>query len=195
MVWMFGMYRQDNSDQEFKFLHVFSKIESCEKWRKVRLALTKAKETYNLDTPTPTVAEGRPDGTRKARAASDVAPAVVLLQSSIKQCIADAKNSTAKRVDKSNARWLVLMMKQDIRLDLLRNNVIAKKRNIDLAFLMGEDMLTMDEQVKAWFLVERSLILNQMPAPVASTAVTMTATPTTTPSPSTEPTPTMSSTM
>ncbi|KAE8766316.1 putative methionyl-tRNA synthetase [Hordeum vulgare] len=31
MVRMFGMYRQDNNDQEFKFLHVFSRIESCEK--------------------------------------------------------------------------------------------------------------------------------------------------------------------
>ena len=31
MVRMFTMYRQDSSDQEFKFLHVFSRIESCEK--------------------------------------------------------------------------------------------------------------------------------------------------------------------
>ncbi|KAE8797368.1 putative methionyl-tRNA synthetase [Hordeum vulgare] len=113
MVWMFGMYRQDNSDQEFKFLHVFSKIESCEKWRKVRHALAKAKDAYNLDTPAPTVEEGRPDGTRRARAASDAAPAVELLQSSIKQCIAHAKNRAAKREDKSDARWSVFMMKKD----------------------------------------------------------------------------------
>ncbi|KAE8811295.1 putative methionyl-tRNA synthetase [Hordeum vulgare] len=49
MVRMFVMYRQDNSDQEFKFLHMFSRIESCEKWRESRLALAKAKETYNPD--------------------------------------------------------------------------------------------------------------------------------------------------
>ncbi|KAE8793260.1 putative methionyl-tRNA synthetase [Hordeum vulgare] len=29
MVWMFTMYHTNNEDQEFKFLHVFSGIESC----------------------------------------------------------------------------------------------------------------------------------------------------------------------
>ncbi|KAE8786207.1 putative methionyl-tRNA synthetase [Hordeum vulgare] len=57
MVRMFAMYRADNEDQEFKFLHVFSRIESCEKWREFRLALDKAKETYNPDTPAPPTAE------------------------------------------------------------------------------------------------------------------------------------------
>ncbi|KAE8802539.1 putative methionyl-tRNA synthetase [Hordeum vulgare] len=75
MIRMFTMYRTDNEDQEFKFLHVFSRIESCEKWREVRLALDKAKETYNPDTPTPTAAKGRPDGTKKARATRDAVPA------------------------------------------------------------------------------------------------------------------------
>ncbi|KAE8821629.1 putative methionyl-tRNA synthetase [Hordeum vulgare] len=52
MVWMFAMYRADNEDQEFKFLQVFTRIESCQKWREIRLALDKAKETYNPDAPT-----------------------------------------------------------------------------------------------------------------------------------------------
>ncbi|XP_044962126.1 uncharacterized protein LOC123413249 [Hordeum vulgare subsp. vulgare] len=67
MLWMFAMYRADNEDQEFRFLHVFSRIHSCEKWREVRLALDKAKETYNPDAHAPAAAEGRPDGTKKAR--------------------------------------------------------------------------------------------------------------------------------
>ena len=32
MVWMFTMYRQDNNDQEFMFLHILTRIEKCEKW-------------------------------------------------------------------------------------------------------------------------------------------------------------------
>ncbi|KAE8775879.1 putative methionyl-tRNA synthetase [Hordeum vulgare] len=80
---MFNVYRQDNGDQEFKFLHVFSRIESCEKWRDVRLALAKAKETYNPDAPPPIMIEGRPDGNKRAKAARDTAPAVERLQSSI----------------------------------------------------------------------------------------------------------------
>jgi hypothetical protein len=194
MVRMFNMYRQDNSDQEFKFLHVFSRIESCEKWREVRLTLAKAKETYKPDAPAPGVADGRPDGNKRAKAARDAAPAAERLQSSIEQCIADAKNSAAKREEKSDARWSALMTKQDVKLDLLRTNVAAKNRNTDLAFLMAADMSTMDEQVKAWYLTERDLILNQMAGPASTTAPTPTPTPTTTPSPSDEavPTPTTS---
>ncbi|KAI5021797.1 hypothetical protein ZWY2020_058527 [Hordeum vulgare] len=180
MVQMFSMYRQDNDDQEFKFLHVFSRIESCEKWRDVRLALTKAKEIYNPDMPAPAAAEGSLDGNKRAKTARDATPAAERLQSSIEQCIADGKNNIAKREEKSNAWWSALMTKQDVKLDLLRTNVVAKKRNTDLAFLMAADMSTIDEQVKAWYLAERGLILNQMPVP----AVTMMATPTTTPSPS-----------
>ena len=51
MLRMFTMYCADNEDQEFRFLHVFSRIDSCEKWREVWLALDKAKETYNPGAP------------------------------------------------------------------------------------------------------------------------------------------------
>ncbi|KAE8780612.1 putative methionyl-tRNA synthetase [Hordeum vulgare] len=159
MVRMFAMYCAANEDQEFKFLHMFFMIESCEKWREVRLALDKAKETYNPDMPATAMVEGRPDGTIKAREMRDAAPIAERLQASIGQCMAYAKSSAARREEKSYARWSVLMTKQDVKLDLLRINVAAKKRNTDLAFLMRADTSTMDEQVKASNLVECGLIL------------------------------------
>ena len=62
MVRMFAMYRQDSStDQDFKYLHVFSRIEKCEKWAEVRRTLAKTKEKYKPDAPTPGAADGRPD--------------------------------------------------------------------------------------------------------------------------------------
>ena len=59
---MFAMYRQDSSDQEFKYLHVFKRIEKCEKWADVRRTLAKAKETYK-----PGAGDGRPEGNKGAK--------------------------------------------------------------------------------------------------------------------------------
>ncbi|KAE8808279.1 putative methionyl-tRNA synthetase [Hordeum vulgare] len=49
MVRMFKMFRRDNdTDADFKFFHVFTRIESCEKRAAVRLAPAKAKDdVYN----------------------------------------------------------------------------------------------------------------------------------------------------
>ncbi|KAE8804961.1 putative methionyl-tRNA synthetase [Hordeum vulgare] len=112
-------------------------IESCENWRKVRLAFTKAKDTYNMNAPTPVAAEGRPDDIKKAKAERDAEPVAEWLQSSIEQCIADAKSNAAKMEEKSDARWSALMTNQHVKLNLLRTNVVAKKRNTDLTFLRG----------------------------------------------------------
>ncbi|KAE8814524.1 putative methionyl-tRNA synthetase [Hordeum vulgare] len=183
---MFVMYRADNEDQELKFLHVFSRIVSCENLMKDQLALDKAKETYIPDAPPPAVAEGRPYGTKKARATRDAAPAAERLQASIKQCIADVKSSAATREEKSGSALMI--------------NVVPKKRNTDLGFLIVADTSTLDEQVQPWYLVERDLILSHMLAPATTTATTTMAAPTTMPSasattPTTSPTtPTMTPT-
>ncbi|KAE8794750.1 putative methionyl-tRNA synthetase [Hordeum vulgare] len=132
----------NNEDQEFKFLHVISRIEVCKKWREVRLALDKAKETYSPDTPASAAVEGHPDGTKKARAARDAAPAAERLQASIEQCIADINSTAARREEKSDTGRSTLMI-----------NVFAKKMYIDLEFLMGAHTSTMDEKVKAWYIV------------------------------------------
>ncbi|KAE8789225.1 putative methionyl-tRNA synthetase [Hordeum vulgare] len=91
------MYRADNEDQEFRFLRVFSRINSCKKWREVWLAVDKAKETYIPDAPALIVAEGHPYGTKKATGARDVALAAQRLQASIEKCIADVKSSATRR--------------------------------------------------------------------------------------------------
>ncbi|KAE8797533.1 putative methionyl-tRNA synthetase [Hordeum vulgare] len=142
MIRMFAMYHADNEDQESRFLHMFSRPNSCEKWMEVRPALDKAKETYNPDALAPMVTEWRPDGTKKARAARDVAPTAQRLQASIEQCIADVMSSAARREEKTNARWSALMI-----------NFAAKKRNTDLEFLMGGRRVEMEEKLMVWYIV------------------------------------------
>ncbi|CAM0902630.1 unnamed protein product [Alopecurus aequalis] len=169
MVQMFEMYRGDNVQAEFKLLNVFTRIESCEKWIECHQDLAKNKEVvYNPNASVAGAAEGRPIGNKKTKAARDMAPAAERLQSSIDQCIADAKSQAVVREEKSEARWTAQMKKQDAKLDLLGTNVAVKKRNNDLAFLMRADTTAMYPFVRTWFMAERAIILNQMPAQAAT---------------------------
>ncbi|KAE8808278.1 putative methionyl-tRNA synthetase [Hordeum vulgare] len=80
------------------------------------------------------------------------------MHASIEQCIADVESHSSMREEKSET-------KQDAKLDLLRTNVAAKKRNTDRAFPMeGGDTVMMDPQVKAWYLAKQNL----MPGPAAT---------------------------
>ena len=177
---MFAMYRGDNQDADFKHLHVYKRIDKCEKWAEVRRTLDKAKETYKPDATTPGASEGRPDGHKLAKKGESADAATTRVQESIEHCLADAQARAVLREEKTEARWSSLMKNNAIKPDLLRTNVAAKKRNTDMAFLLsGADMLqSNDEKLKAWYLVQRDLILNELP-----TATPMTPTTTRTPSP------------
>ena len=108
------------------------------------------------------------------------------MQESIEHCLADAQARAVLREEKTEARWSSLMKNNAIKLDLLRTNVAAKKRNTDMAFLMGgADMLqSNDEQLRAWYMAERGLILNQMQTATPTTPTTQAPAPTTTRTPS-----------
>ena len=80
---MFAMYRQDSSDQEFKYLHVFKRIEKCEKSADVRHTLAKAKETYKPDAPTPGTSDGRPNGHKWAKKGKQADAAAARVHESI----------------------------------------------------------------------------------------------------------------
>ncbi|KAM3370389.1 hypothetical protein ACQJBY_017984 [Aegilops geniculata] len=179
---MFTMYRRDNQDADFKHLQVYKRIDKCEKWAEVRRALDKAKETYKPDATTPGASEGRPDGHKLAKKGKNADATTARVQESIEHCLADAQARAVLREEKTEARWSSLMKNSAIKLDLLRTNVAAKKRNTDMAFLMGgADMLqSNDEQLRAWYMAERGLILNQMQT---ATPMTQAPAPTTTRTP------------
>jgi hypothetical protein len=62
MRWAFDMYNNDTDGLTFKYLNVFARIESCEKWTDVRRNLAKNKDgQYNPDTPAPAASAGRPE--------------------------------------------------------------------------------------------------------------------------------------
>ena len=97
--------------------------------------------------------------------------------------MSNAQARAALREEKTEARWSALMTNNTVKLDLLRTNVAVKKRNTDMAFLMGgADMLQSDdEELGAWYMAERGLIMNQMRT---ATPTTQAPAPTTTRTPS-----------
>jgi hypothetical protein len=162
---MITAYREDNDGVEFKFVHVFARIETCDKWKEVRTTLAKAAAPFDPnDTPTP-AAVGRPVGNKKAKAMRDPAPAIEKLHSSILACIATAAAHAATRAEQAAkmeevapAKWASVMERQDIKLDLIKANIVAKKRKEDLAILLV-DTSGMDDDVKAWCAAQRATML------------------------------------
>uniref|UniRef100_A0ACD5TNZ6 Uncharacterized protein n=1 Tax=Avena sativa TaxID=4498 RepID=A0ACD5TNZ6_AVESA len=187
---MISAYHEDNDDNEFKFIHVFTRIKGCDKCAKTRTSLAKANSSnYDPGAAPSAVSEGRPVGHRKAKAMRDAAPATKKLHSSILACMADAPTHTDMRAEQatrleeiSATRWASVIERQDIKLGLIKANVVAKKRREDLAILMV-DTKDMDSEVRAWCVDRRALILseNRATANQNNSPTPATATPTPTP--------------
>jgi hypothetical protein len=71
MLKIFKMYRADNEDVKFKFIHVFERIEKCDKWAMVRASLGKGKDVaFDPTMPLLGVGQGRLEmGNKKAKQA------------------------------------------------------------------------------------------------------------------------------
>lgn len=184
---MIAAYQEDKDDNEFKFIHIFARIEGCDKWTETRTALTKAhaKATvYDPGAAPSTASEGHPVGHKKAKAIWDAPPVIEKLHSSIMACMADAATNTAKRAEQvtkvfTAARWASVIERQDIKLGLIMASVAVKKRTEDLAILMV-DTRDMDDKVNVWCIDQRALILSESQATLtdnqASTPTPATAT-------------------
>jgi hypothetical protein len=80
------MYQDDNKNANFKFLHVFTRIETCKKWADTRAAL--AGGMYNPMVPVPGAAEGRMElGQKVAKSAKLTGPPTECLQASLEKCM------------------------------------------------------------------------------------------------------------
>jgi hypothetical protein len=89
MIKMFQTYCDDNDEVEFKFIHVFKWIETCEKCAEVRASLGKEKGVaFDPTMALPAAEKGcLAMGNKKAKLARDEAPVAERLQSRIEKCI------------------------------------------------------------------------------------------------------------
>jgi hypothetical protein len=97
------------------------------------------------------------------------------LQASFDKCWTDARAHNARRDTKYYARWKEMLANQGARIALLKTTSAAKKRNTDLAFLIGGNDAAMDEETRAWYDAHRQAIV--WPPSTAASSPSMTSTP------------------
>jgi hypothetical protein len=95
------------------------------------------------------------------------------LQASFNKCWADARAHAAERDNKYDAQWKEMLANQGVRIALMKATYASKKRNTDLAFLIGGNDAAMDEETRAWYDAHRQDIIR--PPSTASSSPSMSA--------------------
>jgi hypothetical protein len=137
-----------------------------------------SRRQYNPDAPAPAASAGRPQlGQKKLKELNKAGHPAERLQASFDKCWADARAHAAGRDNKYDAWWKEMLANQGIRIALLKATSAAKKRNTDLAFLIGDNDASMDEEMRAWYNAHRQDIFR--PSSTASSSPLTTSTPAT----------------
>lgn len=90
------------------------------------------------------------------------------MQASFDKCWADARAHAAGREEQHAVRWKAMLANQGVRIALLKETAAAKKRNTDLAFLVGGNDVNIDDETRAWYDAHRQQILRPPSAPSSS---------------------------
>jgi hypothetical protein len=119
----------------------------------VRRNLAKNKdEQYNPDALAPTASVGRPKlSQKKLKELKKAGHPIERLQASFDKCWAGARAHATGRDDKYDTWWKEMLANQGVRIALLKATSMEKKRNTDLAFLIGGNDGQMDEEMRAWY--------------------------------------------
>ena len=138
-------YQARHGGKAFAFMHCYTKLKRCPKWRQARVRLaTKPDGTVDLDAPMNTSA-GRPIGTNRAKNALSDAAASEKAAASIEKYIAGVSTTMAMRAEKSEERWKTIFEKQDEKIVIDKEKVAVekeiaavKKRKEDMKILTAD---------------------------------------------------------
>jgi hypothetical protein len=120
-----NMYKNQNEDKDFPFIHCFKKLQGCQKWGAIRHTLNK--EGVEEDGPVDPAgaSNGRPIGNKKAKIERNAAPTLAAMDASLEKMISSFSTENKEAADRADEGRE--SEKQDMEIELEREKVEAAK--------------------------------------------------------------------
>ncbi|KAK1645907.1 hypothetical protein QYE76_063712 [Lolium multiflorum] len=134
------MYKYQQADKDFPFMHCFNKLEGCKKWEALRHTLNKDEED-GLVNPAG-VSTGLPIGNKKAKAERNAAPALAAMDASLEKMIKSFSMENKEAEDRAVVVWKAIVDKQDMKIELEREKVEAAKMEAHAAAMRAANEAT-----------------------------------------------------
>jgi hypothetical protein len=119
------MYKHQNEDKDFPFMHCYNKLQGCKKWDDLLSTLLKDGEDGPVDPAG--ASTGRPIGNKKAKADRNAAPVLAAMDASIEKMITSFSVENKEATDRAAVVWKAILDKQDAKIELERERVDAAK--------------------------------------------------------------------
>jgi hypothetical protein len=121
------IYKRENEGKEFTMIHYFQKLQGCNKWDRVWHTLNEGKTGEEGAIPVAPSFEGRPTGTKKAKADRNAGSSGGGFEAGVGMFV-DSMNANSKELyDRSDASWKEIKKTQKGKLALERERVLAAK--------------------------------------------------------------------
>jgi hypothetical protein len=120
------MFKNQNDNKDFVFMHCFKKLQGCKKWDTLCLTLHKDGEG-NGPKSAGGASTGPPSCNKKAKVEKNVAPALAAMDASLEKMISSFTTENKEAADRAADVWKSILDKQDMKIALERERVEAAK--------------------------------------------------------------------
>jgi hypothetical protein len=136
------MYKNQNEDKDFPFMHCFNRLQGCKKWDAIRHTLNKDGLWEDGPVNPAGASTGHPIGNKKAKADRNAAPVLAAMDASIEKMITSFSVENKEATDRAAVVWKAILDKQDAKIELERERVEAAKMEAHAAAMKATNEAT-----------------------------------------------------
>jgi hypothetical protein len=131
------MYKNQNEDKGFPFMHLFNKLQGCKKWDTIRQTLNK--EGVGEDGPADPagVSTGCPICNNKDKSERNATPTLAAMYASLEKMISSFSTENKEAADRAVVVWKAILEKQDMKIEYERTKVEVAKMKAEAATMKG----------------------------------------------------------